>query len=238
MVLRFSTPGPDCYADGTTVVDGECYALVWSPKGSVFAGFNADGTTISPDDRVILAAPLAKDGRCRDSIFQIPAEEYAELEGGEWAVCLVDTRTARGLPAGAANNAPRRVNRWGAVESGVKIEPVRASSVKHPSAYKSSLRKLLASASDGGVRAGVVSAVPDSVKPPRITRFEVSDGVATLVVEDTVPFLTYTIASGDDPSALAEDAAAERKDGDVSAPIAIEAGASESSRFFKVKRAE
>ena len=32
-VLHFSTPGPDRYADGTLVVDGECYALVWSPNG-------------------------------------------------------------------------------------------------------------------------------------------------------------------------------------------------------------
>ena len=53
-VARFSTPGPDCYADGTLVADGECYALVWSPKGATFAGFNADGTAISANDRVIL----------------------------------------------------------------------------------------------------------------------------------------------------------------------------------------
>ena len=96
-VLRFSTPGPDCYADGTLVADGECYALVWSPKGATFAG------------------------KCRDSLFQIPADEYAELEGGEWAVCLVDTRMANGVPAGVANNAPLRVNRWGAVRNEVKI---------------------------------------------------------------------------------------------------------------------
>ena len=46
-VATFSTPGPDRYADGTVVADGECYALVWSPKGSTFAGFSADGTTVS-----------------------------------------------------------------------------------------------------------------------------------------------------------------------------------------------
>lgn len=58
-VATFSTPGPDRYADGTVVADGECYALVWSPKGSTFAGFSADGTTVSSADRVVLAAPLA-----------------------------------------------------------------------------------------------------------------------------------------------------------------------------------
>ena len=58
-VLKFSSSGPDRYADGSIVVDGECYALVWSPKGRSFAGFNADGTPISPVDRVVLAASLA-----------------------------------------------------------------------------------------------------------------------------------------------------------------------------------
>ncbi len=36
-LARFSTLGPDCYADGTIVRDGECYALVWSPTGTTFS---------------------------------------------------------------------------------------------------------------------------------------------------------------------------------------------------------
>ena len=238
-IARFSTPGPDCYADGTLVADGECYALVWSPKGSVFAGFNADGTAISSADRVVLAGALAKDGRCRDVIFQIPAAEYTELEGGEWAVCLVDTRTANGVPAGVANNVPLRVNRWGAVKSGVKIEPAKASGLMLAAAPKT--RGLLAASlgdSDDGVLAGVLSAVPPSVKSPKITAFEVVNGIARLTVEDTVPFLTYTISSGSDPSALTADAAADWVDGDTAKPIAIETEAAGSSQFFKVTRAE
>ena len=238
-VASFSTPGLDRYADGTIVADGECYALVWSPKGMAFSGFNADGTPISSQDRLVLAAPLALNGRCRDALFQIPAAEYAELEGGEWAVCLVDTRTAGGVPAGVANNAPLRVNRWGAVKSGVKIEPAGASRLMF--AAPSKTRGLLAATgddSDDGVRAGVLSAVPESVKPPKITAFEVSDGVARLTVTDTVPFLTYTLASGDAPTALATDSAADRVDGDTKAEIAIETDAAEGSRFFKVTRAE
>lgn len=238
-VATFSTPGPDRYADGTIVADGECYALVWSPKSSVFAGFNADGTVISANDRVVLAASLAKDGKCRDVIFEIPAAEYVELEGGEWTVCLVDTRTAYGVPAGVTNNVPRRVNRWGAVKSGVKIEPAGASRLMFAAASKT--RGLLAATgddSDDGVRAGVLSAVPESVKSPKITAFEVVDGVARLTVTDTVPFLTYTLASGDAPNELATDDAADRVDGDTRAEIAIETDAVEGSRFFKVTRAE
>ena len=238
-VATFSTPGPDRYADGTVVADGECYALVWSPKGSTFAGFSADGTTVSSADRVVLAAPLAVNGRCRDSLFQISAEEYAELAGGVWAVCLVDTRMANGVPAGASNNAPLRVNRWGAVRNSVKIEPAGASQLMFAASPKT--RRLLAATgddSDDGVRAGVLSAVPDSVKAPKITAFEVSDGVVRLTVTDTVPFLTYTLASGDKPNDLATDSAADKVDGDTKAEIAIETDALEGSRFFKVTRAE
>ena len=239
-VLSFSTTGPDRYSDGTIVADGECYALVWSPKGQIFAGFNADGTAISSSDRVVLAAALAKGGKCRDSLFQIPAEEYAELAGGEWAVCLVDTRTAGGVPAGVANNVPRRVNRWGIVNSVAKIEPRAASVFKLAAAQKSASGGLRGATamSDDGAYADVLSAVPRSVKPPKITAFDMADGVVRLTVEDTVPFLTYTLVSGDAPNNLAADAAADKVDGDTEGEIAIETEAAEGSRFFKVTRAE
>lgn len=240
MVLRFSTPGPDRYADGSIVADGECYALVWSPKGQVFAGFNADGTAVSSADRVVLAGALARDGKCRDSIFQIPAEQYAELEGGEWAVCLVDTRRANGVHAGVRGNAPLRVNRWGVVNSGVKIEPSSVSVLKLAAATKSTSDGLrgISAMSDDGACAGTLSAVPNSVARPRITAFDMADGVVRLTVEDTVPFLTYTISSGSNPAALTTDAAADWVDGDTARPIAIETEASGSSQFFKVTRAE
>ena len=61
-LISFSTPGPDTYLDGTTVQDGECYALVWSQDG-VFEGVKADGTAVDANDRVVLVAPVAKGGR-------------------------------------------------------------------------------------------------------------------------------------------------------------------------------
>lgn len=240
-VARFSTPGPDCYADGTLVADGECYALVWSPKGSTFAGFNADGTAISANDRVVFAAPLALEGKCRDSLFQIPADEYAELEGGEWAVCLVDTRMANGVPAGVANNAPLRVNRWGAVRNEVKISTASTLVLDSIAAPKAGGRSLLAAAapSEAGVCAGTLSAVPDSVKPPTITGLDVLDsGEVWLEVADTVPFLSYTIISGSEPGNLQEDGCAEVVDGTSGGKIFIGTAQSSDCRFFKVKRAE
>ena len=238
-VVRFSTDGYDYYADGTTVVDGECYALVWSPKGAAFAGFNADGTTVSPSDRLVLAAPLAQGGRCRDTLFQISADEYAELEGGEWAVCLVDTRNANGAPAGVNNNAPLRVNRWGVVKAGVKIEPKGASGMSPDASAANATRGLLSASASDGACAGVLSSVPDSVKPPKITGLDVLDsGEVWLEVADTVPFLSYTIISGSEPGNLQEDGCAEVVDGKNGGKISIGTAQSSVSRFFRVIRAE
>ena len=248
MVLRFSTPGVDCYADGSAVVDGECYALVWSPKGQTFSGFNADGTAVSSSDRVVLAAPLAKDGRCRDALFQVPAEEYAELKGGEWAVCLVDTRNMNGVPAGVRDGMPLRVNRWGAIRDGVKIEPASVSSLAAPAtSVKKSLTRLMTATSgdesngEDGVQANTVSAVPASVKnnPPKITGINVLDtGEVWLEVDGTVPFLSYTIISGSTPGNLQEDSCSEVVDGKSGTKITIGTAQSADCRFFRVIRAE
>ena len=236
-VLRFSTPGIDRYADGSVVVDGECYALVWSPAGQTFAGFNADGTPASSSDRVVLAAPLAKGGKCRDALFQIPAAEYDELEGGEWSVCLVDTRTVYGVPAGAKDGRPLRVNRWGLVAGGVKVED--ASEMSAGTAQGTA--RLLAAAGaapKSGVRAAHLSAVPDSLKPPRITSIDVGDGEVVLAVEDTVPYLSYTIVSGAEPGNLRTDYFSETVDGETGAEIAIGTVKTVNRRFFRVVRAE
>ncbi len=232
-VVRFSTPGVDRYADGTPVANGECYALVWSPAGSSFAGFNADGSVVSPQDRLVLAAPLALDGRCRETLFQIPAEVYAALEGGEWAVCLIDTRRANGVPAGTANGLPKRVNRWAAVKNGVKVEPTAASGLRPVTARSAGTR-----AAGEGVRARTLSSVPEAARHPTITAMDVSDDVATLLVADTVPYLTYTIESSETLGDFRRDKYADKVDGDAETEIVLETDAPSDCRFFRITRAE
>ncbi len=232
-LARFSTPGPDRYADGSIVQDGECYALVWSPAGTAFAGFNADGTPVSSRDRVVLAGALAQDGKCRDAVFQIPAAEYEALKGGEWAVCLVDTRNLAGVPTGTRNGKPVRVNRWGIISGGVNITDA------------SSTKPRLAAATGGSrlsrpsvARATNLSAVPPNLMPPTITAIDVGDGEVWLAVDGTVPYLSYTIVSGETPNDLKADYFSEVVDGDAGSEIAIGTLQSVKRRFFKVKRAE
>ena len=230
-VLVFSSSGTDRYADGTPVLDGECYALVWSPAGQAFAGFNADGTAASPEDRVVLAAPLAKDGQCRECLFQVPAEEAAPLEGGTWSVCLVDTRTAAGVPAGVdANGLPKRVNRWVAVEGGVKVADASAVGAPRPRA--------LAKGSSAGVRATTRSEVPASTPQPVITAMDVTGGQAAFLVADTVSYLTYTVESSEELGGFSRDKYADKVDGDATAEIVLATDAPSDCRFFRITRAE
>lgn len=93
-VICFSTVGIDRYADGEPVRDGERYALVWTPN-ETFGGFNADGTAVSPDDRVICVAKLAKDGRCGATLFNVDSALAAQLTGGKYCVYMLDTRVSK-----------------------------------------------------------------------------------------------------------------------------------------------
>ena len=147
---------------------------------------------------------------------------------------------ANGVPAGVANNAPLRVNRWGAVRNEVKISTASTLALDSIAAPKDGGRSLLAAAApETGACADTLSAVPDSVKPPTITGLDVLDsGEVWLEVADTVPFLSYTIISGYEPGNLQEDGCAEVVDGTSGGKIFIGTAQSSDCRFFKVKRAE
>ena len=88
-VLTFSTVGPDRYADGTDVVDGECYALVWTAD---VAGFTLSDDGTATGGKVVLVAPVAEGRRCPPVKLNIKASVAPQYEGGVWGVYLLDTR--------------------------------------------------------------------------------------------------------------------------------------------------
>ena len=114
--LSFGTAGPDAYADGAPVLDGESYALVWTAN-ETFGGLAADGSPAVAGDRLIVSAPLAKDGRCPETLFQISRKTAEALAEGTYGIVLLDTRVASA--GGATNLAPRvggkptMLNGWG-----------------------------------------------------------------------------------------------------------------------------
>lgn len=78
LLIMFSTPGPDKYADGTTVLDGEYYALVWT---------SADGA-----EEIVLSRGLAKDGKCDPFLFIVDENDATKYRNGAWGVYMLDTR--------------------------------------------------------------------------------------------------------------------------------------------------
>ena len=222
--ISFSTVGPDRYADGSTVLDGECYALVWSNDGN-FDGFAADGECIDPADRIVLAAPIAQGGRCPPVLFQIPAAEADELAGGRYAVYLLDTRVATGdtiRPRGTADGKPALVNGYGATTAGIALGGATSSQNAEES-----------SGSSNGQVAGIPCAAPADCVQPRIKAIRIDGDNVLLTVENLGGFMR--VRSGCDVSASgATDAAVETSGaGDDVTLVTRKPG---NSGFFKVIR--
>lgn len=169
-LVVFSTKGPDLYRDGTTVLDGECYALCWSKDG-VFEGVAANGTAADPADRVVLVAPLAKDGRCPTVMFQIDATTAESLAGGTYAVYLLDTRV---VSADGRVTVGRRnlVNAAGSVAAGVTATAGLSSA---PAKAERT----------AAVVASVPAVAPAGVAQPQITGIRIADGYAYISVKSS-----------------------------------------------------
>lgn len=190
-LLTFSTPGPDKYTDGTTVLDGECYALVWTATGSEFAGFKADGTTVAETDKLILLAPVAKDGACPKVLFQIDAAVADALEGkGSYGVYLLDTRvkTESGETklATIKDGKPVAINALAAMTE--KAEPGQVGTEKGAT---------LAATAIGGATITAESIVDT----PKITSIKVDGAKVTVQVGGMSPIATYKVVAGKKPGA-------------------------------------
>ena len=218
--FRVSTQGPDHYADGTQVQDGESYALVWTRTGATFAGITLDGKAVGnqDDNYVIACQPLASAGHCPTWRWAMNAETAAKYVGtGAFSVHVLDTRKADGTPGG---------KEWGLNAYG--------SSQAFTIAKGTTIQKVPPASVTSAEHATVV---PDSVPAPKIKSIEVKNGIVRLTVEKTSKLLRYGVSSGDDPATLVADATFPKKDGNDEADIVIEAPSKGSGGFFKVGRA-
>ena len=226
--VSYSTPGPDRYADGSRVADGECYALVCTKKGSAFAGFTAAGTVAMPEtDDIAVIAPAALDGRCRPVVFALPKTYVDAHRTDEWSVQLLDTRTAAGQPAGLVDGVPARINGFGRVDGTVSLDGAGM---------------IAFGRADGPARASLASSLPPGLAPqPVITGIDVRDGRVTVSVDDTVPFVTYDLSGAETPDGLVRQpdrVARERRDGVAGRTVTLEVEPGAKARFFKVVRAK
>lgn len=208
-LITFSTPGPDTYADGETVKDGEIYALVWSADGN-FNGFTATGDAADPADKVIFKAPLAKNGHCGLTLFQIDSK--VAPQGGEYAVYLLDTRAGNGLVTGAAV-----AKTFGGTSGTANIA---ASKTEVPvDAEGKSLVK-----TGSAALAGDVAAIA-----PVITGFKVEGATVKITVSNILPGLVYEVKGGLDGAADLTGVTTETVGDDVEFTVPANA-----AQFFKV----
>lgn len=117
MIISFSTPGIDRYADGRRVMSGESYALVWTAKGATFGGLSSECVPLSATDKLVMVAPLAKRGRCPVTVVEIAASEASQYLNGTFSLYLLDTRTkgadGKVSISGYVNGLPQVVNSFG-----------------------------------------------------------------------------------------------------------------------------
>ena len=229
LVLTFSSTGPDTYSDGTRVLDGECYALVWLPDGSEGFALSANGTVADPSQgEVVLTAPVAEDGKCPTIVFEIDSALADRYASGTWCVYLLDTRQyaedGSVSLAGVSNGSAKSVNAIGRI-AGVSVKVSDAARAPET-----------AIASEA-VSAATASALPKDVPQPKIKGIRVEGGYVYVTVENTVPYLRYNLAAGTDPANLGEAKAAEHPvSGKAGDEIILVTPAKAGGAFFRVNR--
>ena len=194
-LISFSTPGPDKYADGTDVLPGEVYALVWSADGQ-FDGIKADGTTVDPADKVVLLAGVAKQGAngtyCPPLLYQVDADLAKTLANGVYAVYLLDTRVAAADGAVAV----------GGVDENGKLKAVNS--------YGAVSGDTTAAASAGSITAAKTTAIGGAsvatlveVGAPVITAIKPNGTKVTISTSGLSPVAEYKVVTGAKPGEVA-----------------------------------
>ena len=183
--VMFSTKGPDLYADGTTVVNGEWYALVWVANGAELGGVTTRLEAVRDDNQVMLAAPLASGGRCPLVMWQVDSAKAKT--SGNYRVVMLDTRGSDGKPATRdADGKPKVV--YSMTETSAQVA---ASGSFSTSGLASSIAGSATAASG-----------TEGVEKPTIESFAIVGANVQITVAGMVPGLTYKVTTGDDPSNL------------------------------------
>jgi len=187
LLLSFSTEGPDKYADGkTTVVNGEWYALCWTPN-EAFGGITTEFKPAVEGDRIMMAAPLAVDGHCSYAVFQVDSKE--KPTGGRYFVYLLDTRDAEGKPAEKATKEGRLVPAF--------LNGAMASAKFTASGTGPSSQVAKTEVKDAAWGASAIDTTAEGFEQPKIAAFAVDGDKVTITVTGMMPGVKYNIKAGE-----------------------------------------
>lgn len=220
--VMFSSTGPDKYADGSTVMDGEVYALVWTKTGSAFAGFNADGTLVDAEtSKLVSAAPVATNAHCPPVMYMLTGANTDLDATGSFSVYLLDTRIA----AADGTKTVAGITEEGALAA-INTTTEVAASVKAGSQVATD---------EAAAERAEVTAVPADAPMPTIKAIQVVGGKVIVKVADTVPYLQYGISAGKTPAQLDQKDLVQGVNGTAEGLTLVVDDPAE-NRFFKVIR--
>lgn len=204
LLISFSTPGPDKYADGTDVQVGECYSLV---------GTKADGS-----QDIVLNYQTKLAGKCSSVVYMV--DEVTAAKYAKWDVYLTDTRdfAKDGKPAGLDDKGQPKVKNVQA--------PVAASVASSGSQFASATVK-------EGVAAGAYDLAAAEVPQPEVKGIKIVGANVVVTVANTRPFVGYTLVSGKDTTNFSIPAAT-GTNGDLAGDIELIAPKKDGAQFFKV----
>ena len=231
VVLAFSTKGtlenPDTYNDGTPVRNGEYYAVVWADTTEQ-ARIDANGKAIGENHKVVLKAPLAKDGGCPSVVFRLPAEYVVDgttIESlaatGTWSVYLLDTRRFATNEVGTITS---EVASWGGNNAVVGY------------GLAGSADNLGSAAASGLVTADTQSAVPEDAPPLTISDITFVGDNVQITVTGSLSGLAYQLNSGDEPTKLDPPSDGKAKYGNTDGELLIITPKMPGAQFFQVNR--
>lgn len=165
-MMEFYTKGPDTYLDGTPVVAGETYLLIYVPAGSSFTGVDTLGEPLAEDNQVVARsdAILSSKGfmRCRYQTCDISGYPA----GGEFLIVLLDTRVNEGKIGGHVDTYRVSGDATVAVQGAVRSTSLQSFSEKI----------------DGGSAASLLNAATDTPEFSALTA--VPGGAATVTIEN------------------------------------------------------
>ncbi|MBO7684444.1 MAG: hypothetical protein J6T51_06940 [Kiritimatiellae bacterium] len=232
VVVTFYSPGPDKYADGTKVVDGECYALVWTPEGSEFAGIAADGKAVPPSE-VVIAAPVAKDGKCPPIAFQLDEAEAQNYVNGTWGVYLLDTRKFQTNADGEiiTDEKGNKIYEEGSVGVDKTGQPKRINGYGAVAALSGGNASGAASAS---ISVDASSNVPDSAKNLKIRKIDFVGDNVYVHVTGSLSCMSYELKSGDAPTEIESSDGGKPKYGTDEGDLLFIRKKKPGAQFFKV----
>ena len=229
LLISFSTKGPDTYADGSTVIDRECYALVWTPKNVESATISADGSA-SDGAKIVLVAPIARNGRCPKVVYRVDAKRVeTEFANGRWSVYLLDTRRY------SYDDDGNPVVTLAGLKSDGAVRLVNATSRVGDATLSAGAGANVSLASAVATAASVGTSLPADAPRPTVSAIEVRGGNVYVTVENAAPYLAYDLATGDTPEALTERVDNPRT-GEDDGTVVLVAPAKEGGAFFRVDR--